>query len=35
MGDALPLGTLLGFAFPPIGFIVAIICYYVFSSQED
>lgn len=31
----MPLGTLLGFALPPIGFIVAIIVFYALSSQED
>jgi hypothetical protein len=31
----MPLGTLLGFGLPPIGFIIAIICHYAFTSEEE
>jgi hypothetical protein len=35
MSDAMPLGTVLGFGLPPIGFIIAIIVFYIFSARED
>jgi hypothetical protein len=35
MTEAMPLGTLLAFGLPPIGFIAAIVLYYIFSSKED
>lgn len=35
MGDAMPVGTVLGFGLPPIAFIIAIICFYVFTSEEE
>jgi hypothetical protein len=35
MNDVIPLGTILAFGLPPIGFIIAIVCYYAFTSEED
>jgi hypothetical protein len=35
MTDPMPVGTLLAFGLPPVGFIVAIICFYVFTSEEE
>jgi hypothetical protein len=35
MNEVMPLSTLLGFGLPPIVFIVAIICYYLLTSEED
>jgi hypothetical protein len=35
MADPMPVGTLLGFILPPIAFIVAIVCFYVFTSEEE
>jgi hypothetical protein len=35
MNDVMPLGTILAFGLPPIGFIIAIVCYYAFTSEED
>lgn len=35
MDSPMPVGTLLGFALPPLGFIAAIICFYVFTSEEE
>jgi hypothetical protein len=35
MTDPIPAGTLLGFGLPPVAFIVAIICFYVFTSEEE
>jgi hypothetical protein len=35
MADPMPASTLLGFGLPPIAFIVAIICFYVFSSEKE
>jgi hypothetical protein len=35
MSNPMPLETLLGFCLPPVGFIIAIICFYIFSSEED
>jgi len=35
MAEPMPLGTLLGFGLPPIAFIVAVICFYVFTSGEE
>jgi hypothetical protein len=35
MNDVMPLGTILAFGLPPICFIIAIVCYYAFTSEED
>jgi hypothetical protein len=35
MDEVMPLSTVLAFGLPPIGFIIAIVCYYVFTSEED
>jgi hypothetical protein len=35
MNEIMPLSTILAFGLPPIGFIIAIACYYIFSSEED
>jgi hypothetical protein len=35
MNDVMPVTTVLAFGLPPIGFIIAIILLYVFSSEED
>lgn len=35
MEEIMPVTTIVAFLGPPIGLIVAIVCYYIFSSQED
>ena len=35
MNDVMPVTTVLAFGLPPIGFIIAVICYYVLSSDEE
>ena len=35
MASPMPVGTLLGFGLPPVAFIIAIICFYVFTSEEE
>ena len=35
MSDVMPLRTVLAFGLPPVGFIIAIVCYYIFSGQGD
>ncbi|MFH1313323.1 MAG: hypothetical protein ABIJ00_08845 [Candidatus Eisenbacteria bacterium] len=35
MDEVMPLSTILAFGLPPIGFIIAIVCYYVFTSEDD
>lgn len=35
MNDVMPVSTLLVIGLPPIGFIIAIVCIYLFKSEED
>jgi hypothetical protein len=35
MASPMPVGTLLSFGLPPVAFIIAIICFYVFTSEEE
>jgi hypothetical protein len=35
MNEVMPLTTVLAFGLPPVGFIIAIILHYVFTSEED
>ena len=35
MSDVMPLSTVLAFGLPPIGFIIAVICYFIISSDEE
>ncbi len=35
MVSPMPVGTLLGFGLPPVAFIIAIMCFYVFTSEEE
>ena len=35
MNDVMPISTLLSIGLPPIGFIIAIVCFYIFTSEED
>ena len=35
MDEVMPITTVLAFGLPPIGFIIAIVCYYAFTSEED
>jgi hypothetical protein len=35
MNDVMPVTTVLAFGLPPVGFIIAIILHYVFTSEED
>jgi hypothetical protein len=35
MNEIMPLTTIVGFGLPPIGFIAAIIVYYLVTSEED
>ncbi len=35
MNDVMPASTLLAIGLPPVGFIIAIICIYIFKTEED
>jgi hypothetical protein len=35
MNEVMPVTTVLAFGLPPIGFVIAIICYYALSSKEE
>jgi hypothetical protein len=35
MSDVMPLSTILSIWLPPAGFIIAIVCFYAFTSEED
>lgn len=35
MNDVMPLSTLLAMGIPPICFIIAIVCFYALTSEED
>jgi len=35
MNEVMPASTLLMIGLPPVGFIIAIICIYMFKSEED
>ena len=35
MNEVMPASTLLAIGLPPLGFIVAIICIYIFKTEED
>jgi hypothetical protein len=35
MSEVMPVTTVLAFGLPPIGFIIAIICFYALTSGEE
>jgi hypothetical protein len=35
MNQVMPVGTLLAFGLPPVGFIVAIVIYYLATGKEE
>ena len=35
MNEVMPLSTILAFGLPPLAFIIAIICFYALTSEED